>query len=148
MKKLEFGKPVIGWIETGSENSNQMLVGLRLEHRNSVQCQVVLEATCCGHVLPAAKRGWNTPGRHNDGLVCNNALFSPVKACLGAQVVGFRALGNRKLDEEVKLRPVFVLTSFFVSLPLWVDQGDISAGNITNRHQRIPQIQSGQNSTG
>lgn len=73
--------------------------------------------------------------------------FSPVKACLGAQVIEFRALVNRKLDEEVTLRPVFVLSPFFVSLSLWVNQGYISAGNSTKRHQRIPQIQSGQNST-
>src|ERR1700742_3783686 len=76
MEELEFGKSVVGWVKTSSKNSNQVLVGLGLEHRNVVQCQVFLQATCCGRVLPAAKRGWNTLGSHNDRLVCNcESLF-------------------------------------------------------------------------
>ena len=65
MEELNFGKPVVGWIKASSKDSNQMLAGLGLEHRNTLQCQVVLEATCCGCVLPAAKRGWNDLGSHD-----------------------------------------------------------------------------------
>jgi hypothetical protein len=67
MEELKLGKWVVGWIKTSCKNSNQVLVGLGLEHRNTVQCQVVLEAICCGSVLPAAKRGWNSIGSHNKG---------------------------------------------------------------------------------
>lgn len=57
MEKLEFRKSVVRWIEASSKNSNQVLIGLGLEHGHIVQCQVVLESACCGSVLPAAEQG-------------------------------------------------------------------------------------------
>jgi hypothetical protein len=54
MKKLEFGKPVVSRIESGSNNSHQVLVGLWLGHWDNIEGQVVLEAIFGGSVLPAA----------------------------------------------------------------------------------------------
>lgn len=69
MEEMNFRKSVVSWIKTSGKNSDQVLAGLGMEHRNSFQGQVVLEATCCGFVLPAAKRGWNTLGSHDERLV-------------------------------------------------------------------------------
>lgn len=69
MEESNFGKSVVSWIKTSSKDSNQVLAGLGLEHRNTLQCQIVFEASCCGCVLPAAKRGWNTLSSHDDLLV-------------------------------------------------------------------------------